>query len=162
MKKLKKANYKTKTPILEVREHIRKYFRYDSDTGSITRSDRKNINGSYDAYGYLIMKVKGVQIKAHRLAWFLEYGYFPEKHIDHIDMDKKNNRIKNLREATHLINVENRIIEPNRDTGYVGIHKDKSTKGLKSVYTTKIDGKSHRFRHLNEAVRFRADNNKQV
>ena len=49
-------------------KYIRKHFTYNPDTGIITRNDRSNSNGSYDKDGYLIIKVKTRQIKAHRIA----------------------------------------------------------------------------------------------
>ncbi len=44
---------------------------------------------------------------AHRLAWLYVHGEFPKNLIDHIDKDKTNNRIDNLREATHAENMQN-------------------------------------------------------
>lgn len=54
--------------------NFHKHISYDPSTGVITRIDRKNGSGSIDAYGYLIIKIKGKQFKAHRLAWFMHYG----------------------------------------------------------------------------------------
>ena len=53
----------------ELKEYIKEYFTIDN--GEITRKDRKGGEGSLDKDGYLIIKVKGHQIKSHRLAWFL-------------------------------------------------------------------------------------------
>lgn len=56
---------------------IKNSFSYDPKTGKIDRLNRKNSNGSYDKDGYLIIKFKGRQYKAHRLAWLLYYGILP-------------------------------------------------------------------------------------
>lgn len=146
----------------ELKLHISKFFIYDVSDGTISRTDRKNSTGSLDRDGYLILKIKGVQIKAHRVAWFLHYGEFPLKEIDHIDRNRINNRISNLREASRLTNNRNIKQKINPDTGHIGIYKDKCTKGLKSVYATRIDGKTHRFRYLNDAVKLRIKNNKPI
>ena len=51
---------------------------------------------------------KQYRTMGHRIAWFLYYGYWPEHYLDHINGDKKDNRITNLREATHTQNMANR------------------------------------------------------
>lgn len=138
--------------------YIRKHFTYNPDTGIITRDDRNNSNGSYDNDGYLILKVKTRQIKAHRIAWFLFYGEFPNMEIDHINRDRSDNRIVNLRLSTRETNVANRKVLPNPQTGVVGIYLDHYTKGLKKKFTTRIKGKTFRFYSLEEAINFRKEN----
>ncbi len=59
-------------------KYIKQHFDYNADTGEIIRTDRKNSNGSFDNDGYLILKIKGEQYKAHRIAWFLQYGELPK------------------------------------------------------------------------------------
>lgn len=134
-------------------EYIKNHFYYDEQSGTITRDDRKNSNGSYDKDGYLILKIKGKQFKAHRLAWFLHYGKFPEKEIDHINRNRKDNSIKNLRECTHQENIKNTNKKINKDTGVQGIYLDKTTKGLKAKYTFRIKNKMYRFKTLEEAIK---------
>ena len=55
---------------------------------------------------------------AHRLAWLFHYGEWPENHIDHINGDRSDNRICNLREATVKQNGENRKLHKNNTSGY--------------------------------------------
>lgn len=133
-------------------KYIKNNFKYNAETGIITRTDRKKSNGSIDKYGYLILKIKGRQFKAHRVAWFLYYGKFPEKMIDHINRDKMDNRIKNLRDVDASVNIKNRYIPPNKDTGVVGIYFDSYTKGLKKKYVFRYKGKLHRCLTLEEAI----------
>lgn len=142
---------------MDYENYIKKHFTYDPRSGKIGRDDRKNSNGSYDKGGYLILKVKGKQFKAHRVAWFLYYGSFPENVIDHINGIKSDNRISNLRDVEQKRNVKNTNRSPNKDTGVVGIHYDSTTKGLKKNYTTRINGKTYRFYELEEAIRFRRE-----
>lgn len=138
------------------------HFEYNPDTGELKRKDRKNGNGSIDRYGYLVLKVKGIQWKAHRIAWAIYYGEPPAGNIDHIDRDKTNNKIKNLRVVSQKENVRNTKRRKNSSTGVVGVYKDKSTKGLKAVYTTRVNGKTFRFRNLSDAVNLRRVNGYDV
>ena len=118
---------------MKVEDYIKSFFSYDKDTGVLTRLDRKNSIGSLDAYGYLVIKVKGKQYKAHRLAWFLHYGEFPKHNIDHINHIRTDNRIINLRDVTQAENNRNNTKKINKDTGVFGVCLDK-TKGLKKKY----------------------------
>lgn len=133
-------------------EYIFKHFKYNKD-GTITRDDRKNSLGSYDKDGYLILKIKGKQFKAHRIAWLLNYGEFPKGEIDHINRCRADNRIENLRLADRKTQVHNATIKPNKITGVVGIRID-NTKGLKKRYAfTDKNGKCLRFETLAEAIK---------
>lgn len=58
-------------------------------------------------WGYTEVCLDGKSYRAHRLAWFFVYGEFPEHFIDHIDGDRANNRISNLRLATQAQNLQN-------------------------------------------------------
>ena len=59
---------------------------------------------------------------AHRLAWVFSFGSWPENHIDHINEDKKDNRIRNLRDVSHSINLANqKNPQRNNTSGYRGV-----------------------------------------
>lgn len=58
--------------------------------------------------GYIQIGIQGKRYRAHRLAWFYEFGKWPDKQIDHIDGIRDNNAIINLREATNAQNNQNR------------------------------------------------------
>lgn len=134
---------------MDYAQYIMQHFTYHPD-GTLSRDDRKSSNGSYDKYGYLIVKVKGKQFKAHRIVWLLHHGVFPNGELDHKNRNRSDNRIENIREATRKMQVENRTVLPNPDTGVVGIHID-NTKGLKAKYAFSHKGKTYRFRTLDEA-----------
>ena len=138
--------------------YLKKHFTYHSD-GSLTRKDRKNSNGSYDKDGYLIIKIKQKQYKAHRLVYLLFNGKLPNGEIDHINRDKTDNRIENFRVTDRRGNILNRDKKPNPDTGVVGIHLDNSTKGLKKRYTFKHNGETYRFYTLEEATKRKGELN---
>lgn len=137
----------------DVISYIREHFEYNSD-GTFTRNDRKNSTGSIDKDGYLIIKIKGKQFKAHRLVFAFFNGRFPTEEIDHVNRDRRDNRIENLRECTRTENIKNTQSVPNPKTGVVGVHIT-DAKGLKKKYTTRHKGKTYRFYSLEEAVEWR-------
>ena len=136
----------------EVIQYIRKYFIYNPD-GTFTRKDHPNSSGSFDKDGYLIIKIKGKQYKAHRLVYAYFNGRFPPDEIDHINRVRSDNRIENLRACTRQQNIANTTKRPNPVTGVVGVHCDTTTKGLKKKYTFSYRKKTYRFYTLEEAVR---------
>ena len=63
---------------------------------------------------------------AHRLIFFLHHNYLP-KEIDHIDGNKSNNEIKNLRAATTIQNQQNARRRKDNVSGIKGVHLHKKT-----------------------------------
>jgi hypothetical protein len=63
--------------------------------------------GTLHKKGYTQIKINGNLFMAHRLIWFVTYGKFPDNQIDHIDGDKSNNRIENLRDVSQKVNSQN-------------------------------------------------------
>ena len=151
---------KGKEPNADVCEYMRQNLTYDPDTGQITRSDRRDSTGSVNDRGYRIIKVKGKRYRFHRLAWFLHYGKWPEKELDHINGDKLDNRICNLREVFSVENANNRGgRKKDPITGCLGIH---IIEGLRKKYTTRIQGRNYLFATLEEAIQFRLSNNLKI
>ena len=87
---------------LDIQE-VRRFVRYDPDTGAITRivaagNQKAGANACrMNASGYLECTVLARIVKAHRLAWALHHGGWPAMTIDHINGVKEDNRIVNLR-----------------------------------------------------------------
>ena len=137
----------------EITEELRIHFSYNHETGEIKRITKKNSNGSYDHYGYLILKYKGMQYKAHRVAWFLFFFVNPESEIDHINGKRDDNRISNLRTVTRCENCRN---IPKR-----GYYEDKSTKGLYKKFRVRSNGRTHSFYNECDAISFRISEDKK-
>lgn len=104
---------------------------YDPSTGLFTwRVDRArlakagDIAGCIGNKGYREVSVAGHLCKAHRLAWFYVYGIWPRSMIDHIDGDRDNNRITNLREATNGQNKAAAGPQRNNALGVKGVSRD--------------------------------------
>lgn len=58
---------------------------------------------------YLVIQIAKKKWRAHRLAWYIYYGYIPNV-IDHINGDTRDNRISNLRDVTNLENAQNHLL----------------------------------------------------
>jgi hypothetical protein len=91
--------------------------------------------GFKEVTGYWCIGLKRKQYKAHRLAWLMYYGEWPEKDIDHINCDRSDNRIENLRLGGKDINPRNQKIRSTNTTGFKGV---KAPSGRSLKYMAKI------------------------
>ncbi len=82
---------------------------------------------STDKYGYRAGCLFGAVVFHHTVVWAYHKGFWP-KSIDHIDGNKTNNSIENLREADALENSRNRKKPVNNTSGYVGVSWHKADK----------------------------------
>jgi hypothetical protein len=87
---------------------------------------------------YRQIRVNGNLYKAHRLAWLLHYGAWPEDQIDHINNDPADNRIENLRKATSSQNNRNRSSRKGSSSKYLGVSWYKNYN--KWVAEIRVDG----------------------
>lgn len=92
-------------PALTV-EKVREILNYNPDTGFIywkcrLPSRRKDLlAGTLTRAGYWQVSLMCKTYLAHRVAWALHYGAWPSAQVDHINRDRADNRIVNLRLAT--------------------------------------------------------------
>ena len=63
--------------------------------------------GGVGMHGYYNVSIKGRRYKLHRIVYYFHHGVMPDEEIDHIDRDKSNNRIENLRVVTRSENISN-------------------------------------------------------
>ncbi|ACL81357.1 putative HNH endonuclease [Sulfitobacter phage EE36phi1] len=125
-----------KTKPLPSRETLLKLLQYDPKTGSLywkerseEFSDHIRFNKRYAgkpaftciSRGYQTGTIEGVHYKAVRVIWKMVHGYDPEV-IDHIDGNKLNNRISNIRNVTQVENTKNRANYKNNTSGYPGVN----------------------------------------
>lgn len=100
-------------------EELNKLFFYDKEgflvekTTRNSRATKGKIVGSSDGKGYLTVNINKRRYRVHRIIWAMHNNRWPEDEIDHIDRNKSNNKIENLREASRSINSLNR-----RKNGY--------------------------------------------
>lgn len=81
-----------------------------------------DVAGTKMINGYIGISVNGQRFYAHRLAWFYMTGDMPECEIDHINMDRADNKWANLRKATKKQNTENRTMVSNNTSGHMGVY----------------------------------------
>ena len=77
--------------------------------------------GTVSVHGYVKINFRGKIVAAHRLAWLMYYGSWPDNMIDHINWDKADNTIKNLRVVTSSENGRNRGKQSNNTSGVLGV-----------------------------------------
>lgn len=102
-------------------------YRFDHSTGYFHR--RKSGHGNYVGEiagtitdsGYRRIWVDGKGMMAHRAVWLITYGRLPDNEIDHINHDKDDNRISNLRDVSRNENMKNKGLLVTNTSGYTGI-----------------------------------------
>lgn len=110
-------------------DKLRHFLAYDAETGdfrwNVTRSKGRPAGslagGLSKATGYVKIMLNGASYPAHRLAWLYVYGRWPTNEIDHINGNKADNRVSNLREATSSQNTINRRILKSNKSGVRGV-----------------------------------------
>lgn len=99
------------------------------DKGWNTRLAKKTIAPRLDKKGYSQICIAPFSNQfAHRLAWLYVYGTWPNGEIDHINGNPIDNRIENLREATHQQNMCNQKIRSDNTSGVKGVSHTKRGK----------------------------------
>lgn len=81
-----------------------------------------------DVRGYKGGAIFDVTFRAHRVIWAMVHGKWPEDEIDHINHDKADNRIENLRDVTRQENCRNRSMNSNNTSGTTGVHWSNASK----------------------------------
>jgi len=124
-----------KKPTLTI-ERLKQAYLYMPETGEFLRLQETNsfggkakvgsVAGARNANGYLRIGIDRKLYWAHRLAWFYMTGEWPKRDIDHIDLDKSNNRWSNLREATKSQNQANTQKRSDNTSGFKGVCKTAS------------------------------------
>jgi len=106
---------------------------------------------------YVYVRIDGYSYAAHRLAWLYYYGEWPKVALDHINGNRRDNRIENLREATSAQNNWNRSTPRDNTSGHKGVYWDKHMGAWRVLihvnYKKIYVGCSH---NLGEAVEMRA------
>jgi hypothetical protein len=120
------------------RKRLEEALSYSSDTGLFIWASKLNRRvvvgsaaGSIDHQGYLRIVIDGSSYRAHRLAWFWTNGAWPAMQIDHIDGNKLNNSIANLRDVSAGVNAQNKRIarRGKKYSPLLGVTRDKKGKG---------------------------------
>jgi hypothetical protein len=136
-----------KPKLLPSQEYLKECFDYDAETGILIWKERPihhfknatgmnifngttagNVAGTIHISGYTRIYVLNTRYLSHRLIWKMMTGNEPIGSIDHIDNDKSNNCIENLRDVTHSENMMNKKNQSNNKSGIKGIRYDTNRK----------------------------------
>lgn len=129
-------------------EKLRDVLVYDPATGQFTnrrwRGGKAHAGmpaGSVSAKGYLVISINnGVPQLAHRLAWLYVHGEWPNGGLDHINGNKLDNRIDNLRVVPQSVNLQNqRHPKGKTESGFLGVFRA----GKKWTARINVDGIRH-------------------
>ena len=112
-------------------DRLKELFSYDAETGHLiwkkTGKGRPKslLAGTEAPNGYIVINVDYKRYMAHRLVWLYHSGVLPEKDIDHINNNRADNRIENLREATRSENMQNeKKARSTNKNGLLGVSKN--------------------------------------
>jgi len=135
----------------ELYNYIKTYFYYNNDDGwfywkkipkyvyGVKIGDKIGCIDKYD--NYIRVGIKNKIYKAHRLVWLYVYGFLPKNHIDHINGDRTDNRIKNLRDIPQKDNNRNAKCRKDNKSGFTGVSFKKTAKKKKWFAYISYNGK---------------------
>mgnify|MGYP005821022313 CR=1 FL=1 len=118
-------------------ERLKRLLSYDPESGQFTWLAREvrnhfdriwntryagTIPNYRNSYGYILISIDGRRHFAHRLAWLYMTGAWPKDDIDHINLQRDDNRWCNLREATRSENKANTSLSAANKSGIKGVH----------------------------------------
>jgi hypothetical protein len=133
---------------------LRELLVYDGETGVFAWRASRGAGANVGAVagtlhqGYRKIRVDGVKHFAHRLAWLHVHGEWPAGEIDHVNGDKLDNRIANLRDVTRSTNKQNmREARADSASGFLGVLFRKTAKRNPYAASIMVEG---RRKHLGQ------------
>ena len=110
-------------------QRLRELLDYDPKSGLFIRKTNAawgtrvgDVAGGINNEGYINIRLDGVLHKAHRLAWLYTHGEWPSGMIDHMNGDRADNRINNLRVVLRAANMQNqRVAQKSNRLGFLGV-----------------------------------------
>ena len=122
-----------------------------SPTSNVKVGDRA---GTVTLDGYRQVGIGGQVYREHRVIFLMHHGYMPEYDCDHINRDRADNRIENLREVSRQCNLRNK--RPTSKGRMTGISWDNTNKKWVATITVSQSQKwLGRFEDFEEAVAHR-------
>lgn len=111
-----------------LQEELNSILAYDPLTGILTWKDNRSnmiqgsVAGSVNSAGYKTITINSKTFRVQRIIWIMMFGYIPNDFfIDHVNGNKIDNRLENLRLATNSQNQQNRPAPKNNSSGYRGV-----------------------------------------
>jgi hypothetical protein len=106
--------------------------------------------------GYLHGRIFGDAYLAHRVAWAIHYGEWPLGQIDHINHDRTNNRIANLRVVRNSENCKNTTLRASNTSGITGVTWDRANNRWRAqICVNGVMISLGRFTNKSDAIRVR-------
>lgn len=116
-------------------KYLRQRLRYEPETGKLYWRDDQSMPSHWrtryaeteafttdNGKGYKIGRINNKAFQAHRVAWALHHGRWPNDVIDHLNHDPSDNRMVNLRETSFAENMRNQVKRKNNTSGVVGVY----------------------------------------
>lgn len=163
-------------------EEIHRKLEYNSETGDLTWKFVEPRNGfdrrynntfagkvagtlkkGKNKFGYKEIHIKKKIISNHKLAWYFYYGEWPDKEIDHINHDRSDNRIENLRLVDRTAQNQSACRRKDNKSGHTGVYWNKrENKWLATIQCNKKTYRIGRFENLEDAVEARLKKAKEL
>jgi hypothetical protein len=125
---MKRDQYRKKPlpPTDELIAELRFLYSYDADNGGFIWIRRNKPGqrlpgskvGGPDGRGYQMCMLLGHKFKVHQLVWLWHHGELSAMQLDHINGQRSDNRIENLRECDYSLNQHNRQSLKQETAGY--------------------------------------------
>lgn len=128
----------TNTKSLPSIDYLRKRLRYEPETGKLFWLDYEGMPNSWrtkwvgkealtsNSHGYRAGHIDYVLFLAHRVAYAIHHGEWPNGRIDHINRVRNDNRINNLRVVSQQENSRNAAMSKNNKSGITGVYWGKA------------------------------------
>ena len=117
------------------KKRLQQLLEYNPKNGIFTRKTKSSnsvnvgdIAGCKNLAGYITISIDNKPYLAHRLAWLYTYGEMPKEGIDHINHNKIDNRINNLRVVPQILNMRNLKMRNTNTSGITGVRWNKKAK----------------------------------
>lgn len=140
-------------------DRLKDVMSYDPATGDFVNTLQRGKRGTpgkkagyLNPLGYRIIRIDSENYHAHRLVWLYQYGNFPDYLIDHINGNRDDNRLTNLRPATYKQNGENQKLHSTNKSGHRGVSWDNHSQIWVACVGHTNEKIRRRFKNLDDAI----------